>query len=119
MSPLVGKRWLLIFFGAVLAVLIATNPRMDDYGQFLKNHILEESGKSGQPPMAEFMGRLFGGMAADLVTSQTVRTDYVLFSYYRTRVGNEQLVSIGILKNFVIIESPKLQQFKHEKKGRS
>lgn len=57
-------------------------------------------------PMAGALGSLLGGFAANLMTKQTVRKDYVFFSTYDTAFGNEQLRAVGVLNNFYITENP-------------
>ena len=56
--------------------------------------------------MAGALGSLLGGFAANLMTKETVRKDYVFFSTYDTAFGNEHIRAIGVLNNFYITESP-------------
>ncbi|MDI1230923.1 MAG: DUF4359 domain-containing protein [Methylobacter sp.] len=93
---------------ALLGLLAYTNPKMDNYDQFISQRITEETRKE-KDPMAGAFGSLFGGFAANLMTKQTVRKDYVFFSTYDTSFGNEQLRAIGVLNNFYITEDRKSQ----------
>lgn len=88
---------------ALLGLLAFTNPKMDNYDQFISQRITEETRKE-QDPLAGALGSLFGGFAANLMTKQTVRKDYVFFSTYDAAFGNEHMRAIGILNNFYITE---------------
>jgi len=90
---------------AVLGLLTYTNPKLDSYDQFISQRITEETRKA-KDPMAGALGSLLGGFAANLMTKQTVRKDYVFFSTYDTAFGNEHIRAIGVLNNFYITESP-------------
>jgi hypothetical protein len=90
---------------ALLGLLAYTNPKLSNYDQFISQRITEET-KKEKDPLVGVLGSLFGGFAADLMTKQTVRNDYVFFSTYDTAFGNEHIRAIGILNNFHITESP-------------
>ncbi len=53
-----------------------------------------------------------GGIAGRVLSSQTVRTDYVLFSTYEVKFGKERLKALGIFGNFILLEKPDLKQLK-------
>lgn len=88
---------------ALLGLLAYTNPKLDSYDQFISQQITEETRKE-KNPMAGALGSLFGGFAANLMTKQTVRKDYVFFSTYDMAFGNKHMRTIGILNNFYITE---------------
>lgn len=90
---------------AMLSLLAYTNPKLDNYDQFIGQRITEET-RNAKDPMAGALGSLLSGIAANLMTKETVRKDYVLFSTYDTAFGNEHFRAIGILNNFYITESP-------------
>jgi hypothetical protein len=90
---------------ALLGLLAYTNPKLDNYDQFIGQRIAEES-RNAKDPMAGALGSLLGGLAANLMTKQTVRKDYVFFSAYDTAFGNEHFRAIGVLNSFYITESP-------------
>jgi len=90
---------------ALLGLLVYTNPGLNNYDQFISQRITEETRKE-KNPVAGALGSLLGGFAANLMTKQTVRKDYVFFSTYDTAFGNEHLRAIGILNNFYITENP-------------
>jgi hypothetical protein len=90
---------------ALLGLLAYTNPGLNNYDQFISQRITEESRKA-KDPAAGALGSLLGGFAANLMTTQTVRKDYVFFSIYDTAFGNEHIKAIGVLNNFYITESP-------------
>ncbi len=90
---------------AVLGLLSYTNPKLDSYDQFISQRITEETRKA-EDPLAGALGSLLGGFAANLMTKQTVRKDYVFFSTYDTAFGNEHMRAVGIMNNFYMTESP-------------
>jgi hypothetical protein len=94
---------------ALLGLLAYTNPKLDNYDQFIGQRITGETRKA-KDPMAEALGSLLGGFAANLMTKQTVRKDYVFFSTYDTAFGNEHIRAIGVLSNFYITESTEFER---------
>ena len=90
---------------AVFGLLAYTNPDLNNYDQFISQQITQETRKE-KDPMAGALGSLLGGFAANLMTKQTVRKDYVFFSTYDTAFGKEHLRAIGVLNNFYITENP-------------
>jgi len=90
---------------ALLGLLAYTNPTVDNYNQFISQRITEKARKE-KNPVAGALGSLLGDFAANLMTRQTIRKDYVFFSSYDTTIGNERMRSIGILNNFYITEDP-------------
>jgi hypothetical protein len=93
---------------ALFGLLAYTNPKLDNYDQFISQRITEETRKE-KDPMAGALGSLLGGFAANLMTKQTVRKDYVFFSTYDTAFGDKHIRSVGVLNNFYITENPKIQ----------
>lgn len=96
---------------ALLGLLAYTNPGLNNYDQFISQRIIEETRKE-KDPMAGALGSLLGGFAANLMTKQTVRKDYVFFSTYDTAFGNEHIRAIGVLNNLYITEEPEYKQGK-------
>ena len=94
---------------ALLGLLAYTNPKLDNYDQFIGQRITEETRKQNDP-MAGALGSLLGSFAANLMTKQTVRKDYVFFSTYDTAFGNEHIRAMGVLNNFYITESPESER---------
>jgi hypothetical protein len=84
-----------------LGLLLVTNPRMEDYEQYLRQEILVESGKGDD--VGKAIGVLVSGVASSLMTSATVRHDYVFWSAYETTLGNDRLKVLGILRNFAVL----------------
>lgn len=93
----------------LFSLLAYTNPKLDNYDQFIGQQITEESRKA-KDPMVGALGSLLGGFAATLMTHQTVRKDYVFFSTYDTAFGNEHMQAIGIMNNFFITENPEFKR---------
>ena len=86
---------IVIILVALFGLLAYINPKLDNYNQFISQRITEETRKA-KDPMAGALGSLLGGFAADLMTRQTVRKDYVFFSTYDTAFGNEHIRAIGV-----------------------
>ena len=94
---------LVITFGGLLAY---TNPTVDSYQQYLHQSILKQA-KQKANPVEQALGTVLGGVASGVIASQTVRTDYVFWSTYETRLTDrERLRAIGVLKNFYVLENP-------------
>lgn len=90
---------------AVFGLLAYTNPALDSYDQFISQRITDVT-KKEKEPLVGALGYLLGGFAADVMTQQTVRKDYVFFSTYDTAFGKEHFRAIGVLNNFYITENP-------------
>ena len=95
---------------ALLGLLVYTNPTMDSYDHFLNQRILEKT-RQAKDPLAGMIGSVLGGFASKLLTRQTLRKDYIVFSTYDTAIDNSHLRSIGMLNHFYLTEdqSPKLE----------
>jgi hypothetical protein len=90
----------------LLGLLVFTNPRMEDYEQYLRQEILRETGKGDDVGIA--LGALVSGVASSLLTGATVRNDYVFWSTYETMLGNKPLRVLGVLRNFVVLQDADL-----------
>jgi len=99
---------------AILGLMAYTNPSMDDFGNYVRQQVIKESQKEMKDPLGQFLGSLLGGIAGGMVSSQTVRTDFIFFSKYELRLGKEQLKAVGIFKNFMLLEKPDFKRFKPE-----
>lgn len=84
---------------AALGLLVYTNPKMDAYDQFIEQRIHAETRKA-KDPLAGMIGSFFGGFAAQVMTQQTRREDYIFFSTYDTAIGDKHWRAIGILNHF-------------------
>jgi len=94
---------------ALSGLLAYTNPDLKHYDQFISQQITEKARKE-KNPLAGALDSLLGGFAANLMTQQTIRKDYVFFSTYDTVLGNEHIQAVGILNNFYITEKPKFKK---------
>ncbi|MBF6648037.1 DUF4359 domain-containing protein [Methylobacter sp. BlB1] len=88
---------------ALLGLLAYTNPTLDNYDQFNSQRITEDARKEKDPVIGA-INSLFGGFAANLMTKQTVRKDYVFFSTYDTTIGDKHMRAVGVLNNFYVTE---------------
>lgn len=86
----------------LLGLLAFTNPRMEDFEQYLRQEILVESGKGDD--LGKALGALVSGVASSLLTAATVRNDYVFWSTYETTLGTDRLRVLGIFRNFRVLE---------------
>ncbi len=95
-----------IFVVALLGLLVYTNPTLENYENFLHQEILQDTEKQGDA-LSRTFGYLFGGFASSIITNMTIRKDYVFWSIYDTKIENEHLRVLGIMKNFFILETPR------------
>jgi len=99
---------------ALAALLVYTNPTRDDLGEFVHQYVMKESQKRMQDSRGQVLANFLGGIAGGVVSSQTVRRDYVLFSTYEVQLGKERFRALGILKNFILLEKPDLKRLKKD-----
>jgi len=93
---------------SIVGLLTLTNPKLDSYEQYIHQVITQEANK--RDDLTRTLGTLFGGVASSLITSSTVRNNYVLFSTYDLNLGSRHLKYVGVLGNFFQISGQKLQQ---------
>jgi len=91
----------------VLGVMIFTNPSLEDYRTFMTQELNKEVKKEARSEGEAALISILGGVATSFLADQTVRNDYLLFSTYRTSIGDERLGAIGALRNFFVTEAPK------------
>ena len=93
---------------SIVGLLAFTNPKLDSYEQYIHQLITQEANK--RDDVTRTMGTLFGGVASSLITSSTVRNNYVLFSTYDSNLGTRHLKFVGVLGNFFQISAQKSQE---------
>ena len=103
---------IVIALGTLVGLTVYTNPCMDDFSNYVRQYVVKESQKEVKDPLGQFLTSILGGIAGNVVSSQTVRTDYILFSIYEVRFGKERLKALGICRNFVLLEKPDLKRLK-------
>ena len=91
-----------ILIVALLGLLAYTNPPLNSYENFVRQKIIQES----KTDVEKAFGFFFGDFASRFVASQTVRKDYIFLSTYDTEFGGEHLRTLGILNNFIILQTP-------------
>lgn len=91
----------------LLGLLAFTNPSMDDFQNHVRQSILKESRRGDAPSMEQVFGSLLGGFAGSLIASQTVRTDYFIFSTYEVGLGAKRMRTVGVFRNFFVLENPR------------
>jgi hypothetical protein len=93
----------------LLGLLAYTNPTLNGYESFVHQQIIQES----KTDMERALGFFFGDFASRFVASQTIRKDYVFLSTYDTNVGDEHLRALGVLNNFILLETPRSLKARH------
>ncbi len=101
------SRSFLLVVIAVMGLLTYTNPSIDDYGDFIRQSIVQEVQKERLDGLGQIFSPLFGSIAGSLVASQTVRNDFIFFSLYEVELGKQRFKALGFLKRFLILEAPK------------
>jgi hypothetical protein len=97
---------------ALGSLMVYTNPSMEDFSNYVRQYVVKESQKEMKDPLGHFLTSILGGLAGGVVSSQTVRTDCVLFSVYEVQFGKESFKALGILKNFILLKKPDLERIK-------
>ena len=103
---------IIIVLLALAALMVYTNPSSDDLGNYVRQYVMKESQKKMQEPSGQFLSSILGGIAGSVISSQTLRTDYILFSTYEVQFGKERFKALGIFKNFILLEKPDLERLK-------
>jgi hypothetical protein len=99
-SSIIIKLLISIIIIISIILIVATNPNEINYDTFLKNQAIQSSNGN---PIATGLTELFG---SSLIDSSTIRSNYVLFSTYKTAINsNQSIVYLGILGHFVPISS--------------
>lgn len=91
-----------------VGLLIATNPTIETYEQFVHQKTNKEASKQDQVSRA--LGVLFGGFPSQLFANATFRHDYLLFSIYDTEIGNNHLKALGIFDRLLFLETPMFRE---------
>jgi hypothetical protein len=92
--------------------MVYTNPSKDDLSNYVRQYVMKESQEKMKDPHGQFLSTILGGIAGSVMSSQTVRTDYILFSTYGIQFGKERLKALGIFRNFILLEKPDLKRLK-------
>lgn len=92
---------------AIATAMVATNPSMEDYSNFL-GHKYVHSAKN-QDDITRGFALILGGLAGSVLSTQTTRKNYLLFSTYETDTGSKKLLYVGIFKNFINLEETRDQ----------
>lgn len=90
---------------AILGLLVATNPSRIDYSTFIRQEMVREAQKDGG--LSEALMLIFGGFAEGVISNVTTRDNYLIFSIYTTNIGEDELVVLGVLGSFLVIDSRK------------
>lgn len=85
----------------VVAVLISSNPKTQDFKEFCKEQIAQNGIKSDD--FGGAIQTLLAPIGSWWVSLNTVRTNYFIFSTYEITILGETQVYLGVLSNFVKI----------------
>ena len=96
---------------ALFIILAYTNPTINSYKEYIHNQILETT--RNDDGLTSFIVPLFSGFASNLIVSGTIRKDFIIFSYYDTSLGNENIKVLGLLGDFYLVESSKAHRQSH------
>jgi hypothetical protein len=102
---------IIIALVALVGLMVYTNPSMDDLSSYVRQYVMKESQKRMKDSQDQLLGTILGGIAGGVLSSQTVRTDYILFSTYEAQFGKERFKALGIFRNFILLEKPDLKRF--------
>lgn len=94
-TPSMKKYIVFAAFILIAALMVFTNPKMNDFAQYTQNEIA----KSAQNNNAGAFGALLGGIGAAFVVNSTVRDNYLIFSVYSTPSQKKTTKYIGMLGN--------------------
>ena len=89
----------------LLGLMVYTNSSLDDYREHINQSFLQQASEQ-KHPLNTILGSFFGDLASSMIARQTVRKDYIFLSTYDTKLGQEWLRSVGILKQFFRYETP-------------
>lgn len=91
----------------LLGLMAATNPTMDDFQGYIRQSILKETqkNKGEYAALGQMFGSFVGGLAGNFLAGQAIRNDYIFFSTYGIQFANQRFRTLGILKNFFILEA--------------
>jgi uncharacterized protein (DUF2164 family) len=102
---------------ALAALMVYTNPSKDDLSDYVSQYVAKESQKKIKDPQAQSLSTFLGGIVGAVMSSQTLRTDYILFSTYEVQFGKERFRALGIFGNFILLEKPDLERLKMRNKS--
>ena len=103
---------IIIALVALVGLMVYTNPSKDDLSNYVRQYVMKESQKRMKDPQDQFLSTILGGILGGVMSSQTVRTDYILFSTYEVQFGKERFKAFGIFRNFILLEKPDLKRLK-------
>ncbi|HIJ69156.1 MAG TPA: DUF4359 domain-containing protein [Deltaproteobacteria bacterium] len=103
---------IIIALMALACLMVYTNPSKDDLGNYISQYVMKESQKKIKDPQSQLLGTILGGIVGSVMSSQTVRTDYILFSTYEVQFGQERFEALGIFRTFILLEKPDLERLK-------
>ena len=103
---------IIIVLLALAGLMVYTNPSMDDLSNYVRQYVMKESQEKMKDPQGQFLSTILGDIVGGVMSSQTVRTDYILFSTYEVQFGKERFKALGIFRNFILLEKPDLKRLK-------
>ena len=103
---------IIIVLLALAGLMVYTNPSMDDLSNYVRQYVMKESQEKMKDPQGQFLSTILGDIVGGVMSSQTVRTDYILFSRYEVQFGKERFKALGIFRNFILLEKPDLERLK-------
>jgi hypothetical protein len=102
---------IVVVLAALVGLMAYTNPSRDDFSNYIRQYVMKESQKRAQGTQIQLFAPLLGSLAGSVVSSGTVRADYIVFSTYEFQMGQERIKVLGLFKNFILLEKPDLKEF--------
>ena len=96
----------IIIIAGILALMVYTNPKQKDYRNFVRQEMVAEA-QQNKNSLEGAIAPIFSGVLSELFTTQTIRKDYIFFSVFETRIGDDYYVVLGALNNFLVLQAPK------------
>lgn len=91
---------IVVFFLSI--ILFATNPSKEDFISYIKSKFAEETNMKTKS-LERLFSKAKDWAALELVKRKTSRKDFILFSVYIIKIGEEEIYFIGLLSHFLPI----------------
>lgn len=100
------KKIILIILILFIFLLVLTNPEKQQYSDFLQNKLnaeMQEQKSHG----SDIFGGVFGLIAnfgIKYLADSSTRDNYIVFSIYRSKINDNDIVVIGVMKTFFPVD---------------
>lgn len=87
------RKIMFVMIALVLIVAFATNPTREQYINWVKERVIKETGQG-------ILGIAVAKWGGTVIEGTTRGSNYVLFSVYKTKIINDELVTLGVFHQF-------------------